>query len=304
MAMPPPVDLDLALLRTFIAIAEEMSFTRAAERVGRTQSAVSLQMQRLEGLVGHSLFARGRGGSVTLEPQAQNLLGQARELIALNDEVVASLRNLPAQGTLRLGIPDELSQRFLSLILQRFVDDVPEVQVEVVSALSCKLAHLLKLGELDVAIIERGLEPRQWPAEELLHAPLRWITSAIHLQHLQETVPVVASAIACEWRPPWLTDCLWSGMSLRALEASGRKYQIAARSITTSGQLAMVMAGKAVMVSMDSLSLPNDLRIVADGEGLPPLPEAAFLLLASRKSHPASEALSGHIRKVMAEAQT
>ena len=300
MAMPSPVDLDIALLRTFIAIAEEMSFTRAAERVGRTQSAVSLQMRRLEGMVGHSLFERGRGGSVTLAPQAQHLLGRARELIALNDEVVASLRKLPAQGTLRLGIPEELSQRFLSLILQRFVDEVPGVQVEVVSALSCKLAHLLKLGELDVAIIERGLEPRQWASEELLREPLRWITSATHRQHLQDTVPVVVSPSLCEWRPPWLSDCLWSGMSLRALEASGRKYQIAARSITTSGQLAMVMAGKAVMVSMASLSLPHDLRIVADGEGLPPLPDAAFLLLAAREPHPASTALSGHIREVMA----
>ena len=304
MAMPAPIDLDLALLRTFIAIAEEMSFTRAAERVGRTQSAVSLQMQRLENLVGHSLFARGRGGNVTLEPQAQHLLGRARELVALNDEVVASLRRLPAQGTLRLGIPDELSQRYLSLILQRFVDAVPGVQVEVVSALSCKLAHLMKLGELDLAIIERGLEPRQWPAEELLRARLRWITSALHHQHLQETVPVVVSSISCEWRPPWLSDCLWSGMSLRALEASGRKHHIAARSVTTSGQLVMVMAGKAVMVSLDSLGLPPDLRIVGADEGMPELPEAAFLLLTSREPHPASEALSGHIRQVMAEAQS
>ena len=303
MAMPSPVDLDLGLLRTFIAIAEEMSFTRAAERVGRTQSAVSLQMRRLEGLVGYSLFDRGRGGSVALAPQAQHLLGRARELIALNDDVVASLRKLPAQGTLRLGIPDELSQRFLSLILQRFVDEVPGVQVEVVSALSCKLAHLLKLGELDVVIIERGLEPRQWPAEELLREPLRWITSASHRQHLQETLPVVVSPAACEWRPPWLAECLWSGMSLRALEASGRKYQIAARSITTSGQLVMVMAGKAVMVSLGSLSLPDGLRVVGDDEGLPKLPDAAFLLLTSREPHPASEALSGHIRNVMAGAE-
>lgn len=299
MAMPSPVDLDLGLLRTFVAIAEEMSFTRAAERVGRTQSAVSLQMQRLEGLVGHSLFARGRGGSVTLEPQAQHLLGRARELIALNDEVVASLRKLPAQATLRLGIPDELSQRYLSLILQRFVDDVPGVQVEVVNSLSCKLAHLLKLGEIDVAIIERGLEPRQWPSEELFREPLRWITSSVHQQHLQDTVPLVISPAACEWRPPWLADCLWSGMGLRALEGSGRRFQIAARSITTSGQLVMVMAGKAVMVSLGSLSLPHDLRPVEDDEGMPPLPEAAFLLLASREPHPASDALSRHIRHVI-----
>ena len=93
-------------------------------------------------------------------------------------------------------------------------------------------------------------------------------------------------------------------MSLRALETSGRKYQIAARSITTSGQLVMVMAGKAVMVTLGSLSLPDDLRVVGDDEGLPPLPDAAFLLLTARGPHPASSVLSGHIRQVMAGASS
>ncbi len=298
--MPAPVDLDLGLLRSFVAIAEEMSFTRAAERVGRTQSAVSLQMQRLESLVGHPLFDRGKGGSVKLTPQAQHLLARARELIALNDDVIASLRKLPAQASVRLGIPDELSSTYGSLILQLFVEQVPEVQVEIVSSLSCKLAHMLKLGELDLAILERGLEPRQWPAEELFREPLRWITSATHRQHLQETVPLVISPLACEWRPPWLTECVWSGLGQRALEKSGRKFVIASRSATTSGQILMVMAGKAVMVSLGSLELPPDLRVVGEDEGMPGLPDAAFLLLKSRAVHPAADVLAEQVRTVFA----
>ena len=87
--------LDIDLLRSFALIAEGGSFTRAAERVGRTQSAVSLQVQRLESLVGHRLFVRGKGGIVQLTPQGHYLLGPARELLSLNDDIVASLRAQP-----------------------------------------------------------------------------------------------------------------------------------------------------------------------------------------------------------------
>ena len=84
--------LDIDLLRSFVLIAEGGSFTRAAERVGRTQSAVSLQVQRLESLVGHRVLVRGKGGAVQLTLQGQYLLDRARDLIALNDDIVGSLR--------------------------------------------------------------------------------------------------------------------------------------------------------------------------------------------------------------------
>lgn len=86
--MAVPVSFDLDLLRSFLAIAEEKSFTRAATRVGRTQAAVSLQMQRLEGLLGKTLIVRGKGGSVELNSDGLQLLGRAQELLALNDEIV------------------------------------------------------------------------------------------------------------------------------------------------------------------------------------------------------------------------
>lgn len=299
--MALPDGLDLGLLRTFVAIAEELSFTRAAERVGRTQSAVSLQVQKLEAAVGQELLTRGRGGSVGLTPQGSRLLVRAREILALNDDILASLRNAPVKGTLRFGVPDEFSSGQLSAILSGFVEEMPGVEVEVVNDLSCKLAHHLKLGELDLAIMQRGLEPRQWPAEELFHEPLRWITSDQHRQHVLDTLPVTISPLPCEWRPPWLTECLWNGMALRALENCGRAYHVASRSLTTAGQLAMVMAGKAVMVSLETLELPQGLRLVAPDEGLPELPEVAFLLLRGKSAaDPAIDALAAHVRRVVA----
>src|SRR5262245_31705307 len=129
--MGVPLGFDLDLLRSFVAIAEEKSFTRAAARVGRTQSAVSLQMQRLEGVLGQTVIIRGKGGIVELSQEGRYLLERARELLSLNDEIMRSMRAAPVHGTIRLGIPAELSARFLPRILDRFTHAAPAVEVEV-----------------------------------------------------------------------------------------------------------------------------------------------------------------------------
>jgi DNA-binding transcriptional LysR family regulator len=299
MRMALPVGLDLDLLRTFVAIAEEKSFTRAADRVGRTQSAVSLQMQRLESALEQTLLDRGKGGNVELTQRGQYLLGRAREILAMNDDIFATLRSAPSHGTVRLGIAEEFSSRFLSRILQGFAAKAPDADVEVVSSVSCALSIKLKAGELDLAVLEQGLEPRQWPAEEIWRDRLRWVTSTTHSQHLMEIVPVTVSPAECEWRPPWLTECLWNGMAIRALENSGRKHRIAARSKSTVGQLALVMGGVAIATVLESTTLDQELRFVKPGEGLPELPEVALLMLKARDPRqPMTDMLAQQIRAV------
>ncbi len=156
MDMALPVSLDLDLLRSFVAIAEEKSFTRAADRVGRTQSAVSLQMQRLETLIEQTLLDRGKGGSVELAPAGQYLLTRAREILAMNDDIVKSLRRTEVHGRVRLGIASEFAPHLVSSILQAFALRAPDVEVEMVQTVSCALAVKLKAGELDVVILEQG----------------------------------------------------------------------------------------------------------------------------------------------------
>ncbi len=163
MGMAVPSSFDLDVLRSFVAIAEEKSFTRAAARVGRTQAAVSLQVQRLEGMLGKVVIVRGKGGSVELNPEGLYLLERARELLALNDEIMRSMHATPVHGTIRLGISVELSARFLPRILDRFAHAAPSVEVEVEANASCALALKLKNAELDLAIMRDGLQPRQWP---------------------------------------------------------------------------------------------------------------------------------------------
>ena len=297
MAYLPGLDLDL--LRSFVIIAEEKSFTRAAERVGRTQSAVSLQVQRLEGVLGQKLFDRGKGGSIDLTAQGSYLLGRAREILDLNDDIMRSIRAVPVHGTVRLGIPDEVSGRYLARILEGFADQAPLIEVAVTTASSCVLTGQFRNGELDLMIVDQGLEPRQWPAEEIWRQPLRWITSEFHRQHLQDPMPLVVSPAECPFRPPWLDQCLSRAIATGTLDRAGRKYRIVNSASTTAGQFAAVSAGLAVAASMATWAMPPGLRAVRDDEGLPALPAASYLMVKARDPRqPMTDMLAAQIHAV------
>ena len=291
--------LDLDLLRSFLTVAEERSFTRAAERVGRTQSAVSLQVQRLEAVIGQKLFTRGKGGSIELTPQGQYLLGRSREILDLNDDILKSIRAAPVHGTVRLGLPDEVSGRYLTRILELFASQAPLIEVAVTTASSCVLASQFRNGEHDLVILDRGLEPREWPAEEIWRQPLRWITSDFHRQHLREPLPLVVSPAECPFRPPWLSQCLSRGIAVGTLERAGRKHRIVTSASTTAGQFAAVSAGLAVAASMATWAMPPGLRAVRDDEGLPMLPDASYLMLKAKDPRqPMTDMLADQIHEV------
>lgn len=297
--MSVPAGLDLDLLRSFIAIAEEGSFTRAADRVGRTQSAVSLQMQRLEGVLGQIVIVRGKGGSVELNEQGRYLLERARELLALNDDVMRSMRAAPVHGTIRLGVAEELSAQHLPRILDRFAQAAPAVEVEVEIAQSCRLTVKLKNAEFDLVLLRAGLEPRQWPAVEVWRSPTKWITSNTHRQHLRDPLPLSTSPAGCEWRPAELSECPWRGMVFRALEQAGRGYRIVSTSATTQGQMAAAQAGLAVTSALAGDHLLEGLRVVRDDEGLPQLPVCHYLMLKGRDPRqPLTDILAAQVQDV------
>ncbi len=283
--MTLPSGLDPDLLRTFTYIAEEGSFTRAAQRVGRTQSAVSMQVQRLEALLGQRLLSRGKGGSVHLTPHGQFLLQRAREMLALNDEIWTSFRAPTVHGTVRLGTPDDYALRYLPQILKRFAESHPAVQVDVVCLPSSGLVTQLRAGELDLTLCSEGQEPAGWPAVPLWRGPLTWITSMGHAPHRMDPLPV---ALAGE-------QCTWAMAALRALEGAGRRYRVAYRSATQLGTHAPVLAGLAVTVSTISW-LPEGLRPLRPEEGLPALPEFGILMLRNPDARqPVTDALASYI---------
>ena len=283
--MSLPLGLDPDLLRSFVFIAEEGSFTRAGQRAGRTQSAVSMQLQRLEQQLGQTLVARARGGAVHLTTHGQFLLDRARELLALNDQIWTSFRAPVVQGTVRLGTPDDYAFRYLPTILKWFAETHPSVEVDVLCLPSVDLVERLRAGELDLTLCSEGLEPRGWPAVALWRAPLSWITSIRHAPHRQDPLPLALAAAHCCWRQA----------ALRALEAAGRRYRVAYRSATQIGTQAPVLAGLAVTVATTSW-LPDGLRAVRPEEGLPPLPEFGIMLLKGAEARqPVTDALAAYI---------
>lgn len=278
-----PVNFDTDLLRTFVAIVDAGGFTQAAKQVHRTQSAVSMQVRRLEEQVGKPLFQRdGRG--VQLAPDGEALLGYARRLLKLHDEAVAALTQPELAGSVRLGTPDDYVARFLPDILARYARCCPRVQVEVLCEPSVNLRRLLAEDRLDLALVT--CLPGSESGEIVRREPTVWACSARHLAHEVEPLPLALFQPGC-----WCRDA-----ALGALAQSGRPYRIAYTSASIAGVLAAVSAGLAVTAAARSALTP-DLRVLMQEDGFPPLPITAIALLRGLRPTPATEQLAAHIRE-------
>ena len=287
--------LDTDLLRSFALIAEEGSFTRAAERVGRTQSAVSLQIRRLEEIVGQRVLARGKGGIVQLTPHGRYLLERSKELLALNDKIVSSLRAHPIHTEIRFGMPEDYTGLNVMQILARFSEAHPGVAVETLGAPACALVPLLKADEIDLMFCDGGVEPHGWPSIEISRGKLHWITSERHRPYDADPLPLALARGKCPWRPAGLDECIWRGAAIRALESAGRRYEIVSTSPNLDSLYATALTGLAVTVSTLP-KLPAGLRPCDPAVRLPELPETRVLLLKARKARqPLTDLMAAHI---------
>jgi DNA-binding transcriptional LysR family regulator len=293
MRMDNLLSLEPDLLRAFVLIAEGNSFTQAAALIGRTQSAVSMQVKRLEEVLGQPVLTRSKGGSVELTPHGYYLLGRARQILALNDEVIATFRSPAIAGTVRLGTPDDYAFGYLPPVLKRFAESHPAVQVDVTCASSDELMERLRHGTLDLTLLSAGNEPRGWPVVSLWQGPLVWVTAARQSPHRMDPLP-----LALAHQDPHAVireDCCWSRAAVAALENAGRRYRVAYTSGTLVGTHAPVMAGLAVTVSALSW-LPEGLRVLGPEDGMPRLPDFGILMLKGRTARqPVTDALADHI---------
>lgn len=293
MGVTQPATIDPDLLRAFAFIAEEGSFTRAAARVGRTQSAVSMQVQRLEAVLGQPVLLRGKGGAVQLTRHGEYLLERSRDLLALNDEIWTAFHAPAVEGTVRLGTPDDYALSHLPRVLRRFADHHPAVDVDVLCAPSSEVVARLQAGELDLALCSAGHEPPDWPVRELWRGPLRWVGSLRYATHRLDPLPLALAAANCTWRLA----------ALDALRGAGRRYRVAYTSATLAGTHAPVLAGLAVTVSAITF-LPAGLRALP-AEVLPALPETAIMMLVARQPRqPVTDMLAGHLAGVFADIDT
>ncbi len=282
MALRPLLDLDL--LRTLVCIAEELSFTRAAQRVGRTQSAITLQVQKLEALVGQPLVVRSKGGPIELTPQGQALVHKARAMLSLNDETLRSLAPEKPPARVRIASSAEYSPFFASRSIEAFRTSYPDAVVEVVEGFSCQIAPQIRSGAFDIVVCEGAHVPRGYEATEIWRGPLRWVTSATSSAHQWTPLPLSLSPAECPWRPPWMDDCFWRSAPLRALERAGREHRVVAAASSMDGLYAPVIKGSAVTVCIGA-RLPVGLRLIEAGEGLPSLPDLRIVLMKSNASN-------------------
>ena len=277
------VQLDPDLLRTFVAIVDAGGFTAAAQQVHRTQSAVSMQVRRLETGLSRTLFQReGRG--VQLTPEGEALLGYARRLLKLHDEALAVLTRPDLTGRVRLGTPDDYVERFLPDILVRFARAFPRVQVDVHCEPSLHLRRLLAEDRLDLALITCA--PGAEIGEILRREPTVWATAERHLAHEQDPLPLALFQPGCPFRD-------WA---LAGLGETGRPYRVAYTSASITGLFAAVTAGLAVTVLGHSL-LPETVRALRADEGFPPLPPASITLQQGRAVSVVGECLAGYLRE-------
>lgn len=249
------IQLESDLLRTFVAVADLANFTRAADALGRTQSAVSMQMKRLEDLVGDLLFERGPRG-VALTRRGSELLVNARRIVDLLDETAASLAAPALFGRVRIGIPEEYDASVLSRALGAFGKIHPNVEITVRYGWSAVQKEALGRGELDLAVVFEWEHAPQ--GEVLMVDPTVWTTSNVHRMHEESPVP-----IALYDSSGWCTD-----FAIRSLESRGHAYRIAYRSHTSGGLKLAVSSGLAI-APLSRSNIPAGCRelTAADGFG-------------------------------------
>jgi DNA-binding transcriptional LysR family regulator len=282
-------DLDIDLLRTFVTIVDAGGFTKAGAKLGRTQSAVSLQVQRLEELAGKVLFAAA-GRARVLTHDGEVLLAYARRILALNEEARARLAAPELHGRVRLGTPEDFATVHLPGVLARFAENYPRVALDVKCDFTVNLLAAFDKGAFDLVLVKREpVRAGRGMAEagvEVWHEPLVWVAGA---QMRAPPPPGEALTLALAPAPD-----VYRARALKALEAAGRGWRIAFTSPSLSGLHAAVRAGLGISVFSRDM-VPKDLRILGEDAGLPPLEDSEMALLRHQRLSKAGQRLAEHI---------
>jgi DNA-binding transcriptional LysR family regulator len=243
---------------------------QATERVFVTQSALSLQMRRLEDIVRQPLFHR-HGRKLRITPAGEHLLETARQMLAMNDRVLAALQGQALSGTVRIGLNQDFAEAFLPGVLRDFVTAHPDVQMQVRIGGSQELLDALRGEQLDVVLCVRAAGD----AQAIKTGPIEWLGDARLLGR-----PELPLALL---EPP----CVFRATALRVLEEAGRKFKIVVETASLSGVRAAVQAGLAITCRSPSFIDP-ELMPVLKGTDLPALPGICFALYTGAQAAPAA----------------
>jgi DNA-binding transcriptional LysR family regulator len=278
----PPFDLDL--LRTFVAIVDNGGFTRAAERVGRTQSTVSLQIKKLEEGLGKRVFEREPGRDLLLTADGEILLSFARQILRLGDEARSRLMEPDVAGTVRFGTPEDFATVHLPEVLARFARAHPRVALDVNCDFTVNLLDGFSKGQYDLVLFKREPQGRGGGVG-VWREVLVWTASPRLVLSPQEPLPLVLAPVPDVYRK----------RALAALDEAKRPWRIVYTSPSLNGLQAAVKAGLGITVLPREMVPPGFLLIGAE-HGLPPLPDTEIVLYrAPGALSRAAELLAEHI---------
>jgi DNA-binding transcriptional LysR family regulator len=276
--------LDLDLLRSFVSVIDAGGFTRAGERVHRTQSTVSQQIKRLEEDFGRTLLNRV-GKRVVPTEDGERLLAYARRLLSLAEETRDVLARPKGEGVVRLGIPEDFAAYRLTKMLASFSRSHPTLRLDVRCDQSIYLRRDLGRGELDLALTKReageGSAIAAWP--ERLH----WVTSKA------QPVDIKVDSVPLIFFP---TGCLYRNRAVHAVEASGRSWHIAYTSSSLAGIQAAIGAGLGLSILSD-ISIQPEHRVLTAREGFGPIDKTELALMASPEAGRATLRLADELVK-------
>lgn len=263
-------DLQLDWLKCLVAVVDAGSLSAAAPELHRSQSAVSMQLQKLERAVGRTLLLRGPR-RLELTSDGQLLLGYARRMLDLHIEAQAAMRPDTLRGRVRLGVPDDYAARYLTPVLRRFAARHVSVEIELHCEQSTSLIPRIARGDLDLALVSRDHAQR---GTLLFHEPLVWVGAPQTEAWRRDPLPIAV----------YEEGSLARRYALTTLAQQGRRHRVVYHSSSLAGQIAAVDSGLAVAV-LTQCSAPAHLQVLGTAHGLGPLgpmPVAACRSRASR----------------------
>lgn len=282
--------LDLELLRSFVSVVDAGGFTRAGERVHRTQSTVSQQIKRLEDDVGQPLLNRN-GKDVTPTEAGERLLSYARRLLALAEEARDMVGRPESEGAVRLGVPEDFAAYRLAKLLAAFSRSHPGLRLDVRADQSANLKRELERGELDLALFKRAAGEKGgiavWP--ERVH----WVTSRNHPRDTRTgSVPLIG----------FPSGCLYRAGAIHALESAGRSWHMAYTSSNLSGIQAAVAAGMGLSI-LSEMAIQTDHRVLTAKDGFAPIDRTEVALVAAPDASPATLRLADRLAEFCSTVQ-
>lgn len=274
-------NLDMDVLRTLAVAIDLGGFAKAAERLGRSQSALSLQMRKLEERVGRPLFRR-QGRRLALTDAGDVVLIYARRILELNDEALAAARGVGVEGSVRFGVPQDFGDSWLPAVLARFARAHPGVMVEARVDRTNQLVERIEQGGLDLALLWGAGVPNTTTVTRL---PMAWIGPKEHVRTRGQQIPLALFDAPCVFRQP----------AIDALQRTRRPWRLAFTSPSLSGLWAAAAAGLGITIRT-AFGLPPQLTVLSSSSDLPKLPEIALSLYVADSNPPSAV---GRLRNIV-----